>query len=67
MHGMSHESRISEEVLQVLKKECDNDEIIESFLIDLIFEESEHSGGWWWKKTYKKYINDYQSRWREDF
>jgi len=63
---MSHGKRISEDVLQVLKKECNNDEIIERFLIDLIFEESEHSGGWWWKKTYKKYINEYQTKWSED-
>lgn len=64
---MTDAKRISEDVLQVLKKECENDEVMELFLTDLIFEESEHSGVWWWKKTYKKFIKKYQSEWRDNF
>lgn len=60
---MTHGKRISEDVLEVLKAECKDDDIMLQFLIDLIFEESDHPGNWWWKKEYTKYITKYYLEW----
>jgi hypothetical protein len=63
---LTNNKRISEDVLEVLKEECKNDGIMERFLTDLIFEESNHPGNWWWKKEYNKYIEEYLSGWEEN-
>lgn len=56
---------INERILTGIKKSNKDDEII-NFLIDILYEEAEHSGQWWWKETYKKKIKEYSKEWYEN-
>ena len=58
-------SGINERILTRIK-EGDKDEEIINFLIDILYEEAEHSGQWWWKETYKKKIEEYSKEWGEN-
>ena len=60
------EVKINERILEGIREYSDKDEIIESFLIDLIFEEADHPGKWWWKDTYRKRVDKFSASW-EDF
>jgi len=56
---------INERILTGIRKSNKDDEII-NFLIDILYEEAEHSGQWWWKETYKKKIEEYSKEWGEN-
>lgn len=56
-----NESRINEQILRWLKEHCKNDEVLEHFLKELIYEEVEHPGHWKWKDTYKDKIKKFSN------
>lgn len=56
-------TRINPEIIKVVKGKAKNDDKISKFLLDLIYEEAEHSGHWWWKETYKKKLEEYSKDW----
>jgi len=56
---------INERILTGIRKSSKDDEII-NFLIDILYEEAEHSGQWRWKETYKKKIEEYSKEWGEN-
>lgn len=57
--------RINERILEGIRENSGGDEVIESFLIDLIYEEACRPGQWWWKETYRKLLDKYSADWRE--
>jgi hypothetical protein len=57
--------KINERILEGIRENSEGDEIIESFLIDLIYEEADRPGQWWWKETYKNRVDKYSADWRE--
>ncbi|TET21461.1 MAG: hypothetical protein E3J71_09640 [Candidatus Stahlbacteria bacterium] len=50
-------------IIEIIKQNCGKDKVISKFLIDLLYEEFEHSGQWWWAETYKDRIKTYSARW----
>ena len=57
--------KINERILEGIRENSDKDEIIESFLIDLILEEAYHPGQWWWKDTYRKRVDNFSASWED--
>ena len=57
--------KINERILEGIRENSGGDEVIESFLIDLIYEEANHPGTWWWKETYKKRVDKCSADWEE--
>ena len=58
--------RINETIIQGLKKNCDDDNVIFEFFLKLIYEEAEHpSKSWRWKEYYQKAITYYVNLWSE--
>lgn len=57
--------KINERILEGISENSGGDEVIESFLIDLIYEEADRPGQWWWKETYRKLLDKYSADWRE--
>jgi hypothetical protein len=55
--------KINERILKGIRENCKNDEALSEFLINLIYEEAEHSGQWWWKDIYRKKIEKYSEKW----
>jgi hypothetical protein len=58
--------KINERILNSIRENSNNDNIIEQFLIDLVYEEASHRGQWRWKDTYNKLIDKYLSDWEID-
>jgi hypothetical protein len=58
------ESKINEQILLSLKKNCKNDDILEKFLKDLIYEEIHRGGQWKWKEIYRDKVKKYSTDWR---
>jgi hypothetical protein len=56
-------SKINEQILKWIMEYCEEDKVVRDFLIDLIYEEVEHSGQWRWKDTYRKKIKKYSENW----
>lgn len=57
------DGKINEAILKGIRENCENDEVISEFLVDLIYEEAEHPGGQWrWKDNYKKKIEQYSEK-----
>jgi|GEM_PF-5845925 len=44
-------------ILDAIRKNSENDETIQKFLIEMVFEETENPG--WWKDIYRKNIKKY--------
>ncbi len=57
---------VNEQILNCIREECKNNEDISNFLIELIYEEAEHSDYWRWKDTYRKKIKEYSKKRSED-
>ncbi|HEY8363041.1 MAG TPA: hypothetical protein VIK77_09185 [Tissierellaceae bacterium] len=58
--------RINERIIKGIKECSEGDKIIENFLIDLIYEEAEHSGKWWkWMDKYEEKIERYVDNWSD--
>lgn len=58
--------QVNERILKKIKNN-NNDKIINDFLIELLFEESEHSGQWWHhKECYKEKIKSSSEIWSDD-
>lgn len=57
--------KINERILESIRENSEGDKALENFLIDLIYEEADHSGQWWWKDTYRKLFDKYLADWRE--
>jgi len=58
------DSKINEQILISLKRNCINDEMLEKFLKELIYEEIHRSGQWNWKKIYREKVKKYSAEWR---
>ncbi|HEY8362749.1 MAG TPA: hypothetical protein VIK77_07670 [Tissierellaceae bacterium] len=63
---MKGDKIINERILKGIKENSQGDEKIVNFLIDILYEEVEHTAQWWWKETYKKIIEQYSKDWGED-
>ncbi len=59
------DSRVNEQIINCIREESKNNEDIADFLIELIYEEAEHSDYWRWKDTYRKKIKEYSKKWSE--
>jgi hypothetical protein len=57
---------INPRILKTLRQNSEGDDAIAGFLIDLVYEEAEHSTGWWWRQTYKEKVEQYSERWRNE-
>lgn len=57
--------KINERILESIRENSEGDEVVERFLIDLIYEEANHPGQWRWKETYRKLVDKYSADWRE--
>lgn len=55
--------KLNEKILQGIKEKSGGDDVIEKFLIDLIYEEASHSGIWRWKDIYKQKIEKSSNEW----
>lgn len=51
--------RINEQIIRWVRENSKNDKMIEEFIIDLIYEEAEHSIKGNWREIYKKKIKKY--------
>ena len=60
---MSSDTRISEHILKGIQENNEGDNVISTFLIMLLFAESENPG--WWKDIYKKLIEYFLKKWGE--
>jgi hypothetical protein len=54
---------INDKILSGIEKNCNGDGIINSFLRDALYEESEHAGKWRWKETYRDMIKNRSEEW----
>ena len=55
--------KINDQILKEIKENSKDNKAIAEFLIDLLYEEAEHSSQWWWKETYKKKVKKYSREW----
>jgi hypothetical protein len=55
--------KINQRILEGIAEHSGGDEVIERFLIDLVYEEAEHTGQWWWKSEYKRLVDRYSAAW----
>ena len=60
------DGRINEQILRKLRESMGDDDAIGDFLVDLLYEEAEHSGQWWWTEIYKKKVARYAEKWESD-
>jgi len=49
--------KINERILKEIRKNCEKDEAVGAFLIDVLFEEAENPDMWRWKDIYNKLID----------
>ena len=59
--------KLNEKILQGIKEKSEGDNIIEKFLIDLVYEEASHSGIWRWKEIYKQKIENSSKDWGKKY
>ncbi len=57
--------KINEKIIKGIKEKCEGDKVIEKFLIDLLYEETTHSGQWQWNEIYKKQVDKYSKEWEK--
>lgn len=55
--------KINERILEGIAEHSGGDEVVETFLIGLVYEEAEHPGQWWWKDQYKKRVDQSAAAW----
>lgn len=58
-------AKINERILEGIRGSCEGDEVMRTFLIQLVYEEADHPGQWWWKETYKKLVDEHSASWEE--
>jgi hypothetical protein len=51
-------------IVRKIRQNNAGDKVIGDFLIDLIYEEADHSPGWWWRKFYIQKVEQYSQKWR---
>jgi hypothetical protein len=56
-------TKINQRILDRIAEHSAGDEVIEQFLIGLVYEEAEHPGQWHWKAEYRKLIDRYSAAW----
>ncbi len=49
--------KVNERILEAIRKSSEDDESIQDFLIEMIYEEATNPG--WFKDIYKRKINEY--------
>mgnify|MGYP000861918593 CR=1 FL=1 len=55
--------KLNEKIINGIKENCEGDSVIEKFLIDLMYEEVNHTGQWRWKESYKQKVEKSSSEW----
>ena len=55
---------INERILEGIRKTSEDDQILNDFLIELIYKEVEHPG--WWRELYRKLIEKYSDEWGDE-
>lgn len=58
--------RISEKVIETVRKESKGDEAIAGLLIGLLYEEASRLEGWWYTDYYKKKIQERADQWEDE-
>ena len=58
------ERKIDSKMIETLRQNSKNDDVIADFLIDLIYEEVDNSPAWHWKNVYKNKLRHYSEKWR---
>lgn len=57
------ESSINEQILKWIKENSKNDEVLEKFLKELIYEEINRPGQWKWKDIYRDKVKKFSAEW----
>lgn len=52
--------KVNERILEAIRKSSEDDELIQKFLIEMIYEEATNPG--WYKEIYKRGIEKYVSK-----
>lgn len=52
--------KVNERILEAIRKSSEDDELIQKFLIEMIYEEATNPG--WYKEIYKREIKKYVGR-----
>ena len=61
------QGKVNDLIIKAIKENSQGDELINEFLINLIFEEAEHAGATWhWKQRYRNRISSDADKWRKD-
>ena len=58
-------TKINERILEGIRESCEGDEVMRSFLVQLIYEEADRPGQWRWKETYRKLVDKHSTSWEE--
>lgn len=58
--------KINPDIIKWIKKKAKNKKNISEFLLDLVYEEADHTGHWWWKETYKKKLEEHSKDWEKN-
>jgi len=58
-----NESSINEQILKWIKENSKNDEVLENFLKELIYEEIKRAGQWKWKDIYREKVITFSAEW----
>jgi hypothetical protein len=59
------ERKIHSQIVKKIRQNSEEDEVIGDFLIDLFYEEAEHSPRWHWRKVYNKRVEQYSQDWSD--
>jgi hypothetical protein len=55
--------KINQRIIEGIAEHSGGDEVIDKFLIGLLYEEAEHPGTWWWKEVYKRLVERSAAMW----
>lgn len=55
--------KINPQILDKIRENSEGDDVVADFLVDLIYEEVQHSPGWWWRKDYEEKVKQYSREW----
>lgn len=59
-----NEASINEQILKWIKENSKNDEVLEKFLKELIYQEIKRTGQWKWKDIYREKVKTFSREWR---
>jgi len=51
----------NQDIIKELEKSCENKDL-KDFIIEVFYEEFEHSGNWHWKEFYNKKIEEFSKK-----